>query len=187
MKTSRARGNLGNATVILGALALWALILLFGCSRKSERNQPNAVSKQKAPDEALAVRYECPILQSQLDKSNGSNTAYSLQIQRVLGSNRRLVAEGSLLDVAERGGHAEAVFELISSMGSDNMCIARLQCPTNLISTLTTEVPPAWWTFVFDVGENHQELRFSKGSGMDDSPTVFSVLTIEGKLIEAVK
>jgi hypothetical protein len=186
MTLSDARGKIGKTIVVLSVASICALIVLFGFSSKSENHHLKVDSHQNALDEALARQYDCPILQAQVDKATGNRTAYTIHIQRVLGSNKRLVAEGALLDVVESNGQAEAVFELVLPIATEQCCITRLKCPTNLISTLTADVPSTWWTFVFDVGENQQDLRFSKASE-DDTPTAYSVLTIEGKLIEAAK
>src|SRR5207245_11658169 len=97
---------------------------------------------------------------------------FSLFIQRALNSNKQLAAKGFLLDMVQVGREVEAVFEL-NLFDKEPKVIAELQCPTNLISTLAGG---DMYGFVFEVGENHHSVKFSKGSGEDDLVEAWSVL-----------
>jgi hypothetical protein len=164
-------------TIIFGVAVSCSLMALAGCSRQALPKPIVSGVNQNDSEKALAQRYGCPVL------GCPKSDCYSIQIQQMLATSNRFVAEGWLLDVAESHGSVEAVFDLPIMAGVGNKCIARLECPTNLVATLTS-VQREGWCFVFDAGENSQDLIPSKDN--DEPFAVESLLTIKGKLIDAV-
>jgi hypothetical protein len=166
--------------ILLDVAVLFLLLALAGCSRQTLAKPRDPGAKQNDSKTSLAERYGCPVLEYPK-----SACPYSIQIQQMLATNKRFVAEGWLLDVAESHGSVEAVFDLPILAAEGNKCIARLECPTNLIAVLTSDVPMEGWCFVFDAGENSHDLIPSKDN--DEPSSVESLLTIKGRLIDAVK
>ena len=176
-----------NIRMQLTTVATLGALIAFcsNCSRQPNQGQASSAPPKKALDEriaALANQSECPVLGEEIHRMLGTNSQFAIHLQRVLNNNKRLAATGPLLDVVETGGKVEAIFE-ISEWQIDTMCIARLECPTNLIPKLTSIAPNDLWGFVFEVRETQQSLNFSNSSKDEAVSHVRIVLTIEGRLI----
>ncbi len=110
---------------------------------------------------------------------------YSIDVQRILNTNKRLTAICFLIDLVQAGEHPQAIFQIDDlELGTwSGTCVARLECPTNFIPALTSDVILSEWAIAFEVTSNRHDLQFSKGAKDSDFLEVSSVLTIEGKLV----
>lgn len=161
-----------------------------GCSRKAREAQSNIGQPKNLLEKrtaALARDFNCPLLVDAIRKSVGTNSVFSFHVQRVLNNNAKVAATGILKDLVQSGERIEAVFEINSLREEllwDGKCVAKLECPTNYLSTLMSKDMffESEWGLVFDLSENHHDLKFSKGSGEDHSVESYIVITITGKL-----
>ena len=158
---------------------------MAGCSPQSNSPQEKSTRLPEERTVALARDYNCAILPQEIRKSVGTNHVYSIHVQHVLNTNKRLTAVCDLIDLVQAGEHPQAIFQIDDlELGPwSGTCVARLQCPTNLIPTLTSDVILSEWAVAFEVTSNRHELQFSKGQQDDDSVEASSVLTIEGRLV----
>jgi hypothetical protein len=163
-------------------------VLSSGCSPQSNPPQATNTRHHALPEErtmALARDNNCAVLPQEIRKSVGTNPVYSIDVQRVLDNNKRLAAICYLIDLAQVSEHPQAVFEVEDlELGAwSGTCVARLECPTNFLPTLASEEILSEWAVAFEVTKNRHALHFSKGPGDNDSVEMWSVLTIEGKLV----
>lgn len=174
--------------------ALPTLTLCAGCSRNTDAPKPTAFfEKIRARTEgAVSFAHEngCVLLREEIQKVVGTNrfSVRSLDVQRVLDTHKHFVSTGRLVDVVQSGERVEAIFE-ISDLDLDvflhqpSEVVSRLECPTNLIATLTTnglgEV-----CFAFEVAHSTYTANFTtRPAGDDDSVVLSGIITITGKLI----
>jgi len=83
---------------------LWMFLAICGCSRESEETRAKSAQPQATTEDrtdALVRQYNFPLLSKELQKAVGTNTVYSIDIQRVLAGNRGIVASGTLHDIVE--------------------------------------------------------------------------------------
>ena len=115
--------------------ALLFAVLSCGCSQQSNLPQETNTRRHALPEDrtlALARDNNCAVLPQEIRKSVGTNPVYSIDVQRVLDSNKRLTAICYLMDLAQVGEHSQAVFEVEDlELGAwSGTCVARLECPT---------------------------------------------------------
>jgi hypothetical protein len=188
---TQRNGNSGNSgtrfAVSYGVFVLIAV--LGGCSPQSNESHETSSLRHASPEEqtvALARQYDCAVFGQEIDKSVGTNGVYSIDVQRVLRTNKRLAANCCLIDLVESGEQAEAIFDiepfdtLILWSGK---CVAKLECTTNLMPALVAGDTGSTWTVAFEIRNSRHGLQSSKGVKDDDSGEVWSVLVIEGKLL----
>lgn len=192
MRTSAPKkANTANNVMWLAASPVVLLlfgVFLGGCSPQSNSPQERSTHRRTLPEDrtaALARDNNCAILPREIRKSVGTNTVYSIDVQRVLSTNKRLTATCYLIDLVQAGEHAHAVFEIGElELGAwSGTCVVRLECATNFVPTLASDLTVPDWAVAFEVTSNRHDLQFTKGPGDDDVVKVWSVLTIEGKLL----
>jgi hypothetical protein len=164
------------------------MVVFASCSPQSAEPQKSTTRPDKQPQDwtsALARQNNCALLAEQVSKSVGSNSVYSIDVQRVLKTNTRVTTTCYLIDLVQLGERAQAVFQIddLEPSAWSGTCVVRLDCPTNFISILASEQIFCLWAVAFETTSSHHDLRFSKGSTDDDFVTPWSVLTIEGKLL----
>ena len=160
-------------------LTLCTLVTVYcGCSRNTESNVTKHEETPRERALALAHQYNCQFFNEEVRKAAGTNALYSIYVQRVLNSNKRFVALATLRDVLQSGEKVEAIFEIENA--DDLQCVARLECPTNFISELTSSTDE--WGVIFDADANHHTLNI--GQLVDGNETVITTaLTVEGKIV----
>ena len=173
--------------------ASYAVLFLFllpfgGCSPQSNRPPKESTRRDVLPEDrtfALARDNDCAVLSEQITKLVGTNPVYSIDIQRVLATNKRIAATCYLIDLIQTREHPQAIFQIDDlELGAwYGTCVARLECPTNLIPTLASEQILSEWAVAFELTSNGHDLQFSKGSNDNPYMKIWGVLTIEGKLL----
>lgn len=134
-------------------------------------------------DANLARQYSCPLLS---DRFSSSNNLFTIEIEHFFAGNKRIALRGYLIDVYKSENKFKTIFEFkfFDKAPEDAKLYAVLECPTNLISKLTS-IPHYYhdpWGLVADV--DVCRLRFSDSS--DDgniSSEVGDLKCIEGRLI----
>ena len=169
------------------------IFLCDGCSRQSEKPEPKNTQLQATPEDptaALARQHNLPLLSEELQKSVGTNTLYSIDIQRVLAGNMRIVASGTLHDIVQSGERIQAVFRIdnMDLLFWEGTCVATLDCPTNFISRLRSEAVLPRCAVAFEVAGNHHKSKFSRIVLNEDAfAKPWSVIALDGKLIDFEK
>ena len=173
-----------STTLVLSVLGL----LCAGCSSESEKPKPEntlVVAPREDRTAALAQQYNFSLLSKELKRTVGTNTAYSIDIQRVFAGNKRVVATGTLRDIVQSGEQLQAIFEIetLDLLPWEGTCIAILDCPTNIITRLCSEEVLPTCAVAFEVTGNHHALKFSSVVVNEHEFTKpWSVITVEGKL-----
>ena len=134
-------------------------------------------------DANLARQYSCPLLS---DRFSSSNNLFTIEIEHFFADNKRVALRGYLADVYESGNKFKAIFEFkfFDKAPEDTKLYAVLECPTNLVSKLTSMRRYCHnpWGLVVDVDDCR--LRFSENSDEGiKSSEVGDLKHIEGRLI----
>lgn len=134
-------------------------------------------------DSTLAHQYSCPVLKPELVKITDS--IFTFQIQHFLNDNKRVAAIGNLDDVFQSSNHIEASFDLQFYTGDEGDIFVELECPTNLVSKLTSahNNPENLFGLVFDVDKVRLKYEESTDAGDDESTTINREKLIRGKLL----
>jgi hypothetical protein len=155
-------------------------VFCSGCSKQNNNDQNK--SHEETPKDrmlALAHQYDCSVLSDEVEKLAGSNVWHSIYIQRALKSNKRFICSATLCDLVQSDDNVEAIFEIENE---DNFqFVAKLECPTNFISTLASKDADTW-AIVFEPSQNHHSLNISQLVDGDEV-VVVSGLIVEGKLV----
>ncbi|MSU59426.1 MAG: hypothetical protein EXS35_14855 [Pedosphaera sp.] len=174
--------------------AVLVLMAFFvGCSPQSNESHETSSQRNASPEEqtvALARGYNCAVFGQEIEKSVGTNRVYSIDVQRVLGTNKQIAATCYLRDLVQSGEQAVAIFDvepLETLVLWSGKCVAELECPTNLIPAVVAGGTHLPWAVAFEIRNSRHELQFSKGVNGDDSAKVWSVVIIEGKLLDLKK
>lgn len=158
------------------------MAICAGCSKQPDNKDQQTTNTYQDPVSTLAKQYGCPILNDEVAKVAGSNSLFSIHIQRALKSSSRFASDASLCDLVQEKDRVEAIFEIEHE---DKMeCVAKLECPTNLIPSFNSQASE--WAIVFEPTENHYTVNISQLVDGDDT-TVVSGLIVEGKLIALEK
>lgn len=130
-------------------------------------------------DLTLAHQYNCPLL---TDTLATNKPLFSFQVQRFLNDNRRVAARGFLEDVYQSGNELKVIFHLTFNAADEDTMFAVLDCPTNLVSKLSS-VSNTYdsWALVFDVDNVY--LKYDENTNEDESSFVSKLKRIEGKLL----
>jgi hypothetical protein len=131
-------------------------------------------------DSTLAHQYNCPLL---TDTLGTNKNLFTFQIQRFLNDNKRVAARGFLEDVYQSGDRLKAIFHLTFNTADEDTMYAVLECPTNLISILTSVSNDTYdsWALVVDV--DNVDLEYDENSDEDASSSVYKLKRVEGKLV----
>lgn len=129
----------------------------------------------------LAQRYSCPVFKPELVKTTDS--IFTFQIQHFLNESKRVATIGNLDDVFQSSNHIEVTFDLQFYTGDDDDIYVELECPTNLVSKLTSahNDPDNLFGLVFEV--DAIRVKYEESADEDETTKIDREKLIQGKLL----
>jgi len=168
-----------------GLILCAVFILAIGCGQKTGKTSYTSKPTWKLDCEALAKIHNLPILEDELDRLS-TQIVLSCDLQTVLAAKKRLVTTATLVDLVLNQSGMKAIFEIdtehIGALWLGGACALKLDCPTNLSEAChASALEPIAIAFEY---EESSVVPFVT-QGNDDTSSVSTLLTIEGKLIDA--